>query len=56
MGADDFHRAQTFNILNGTAEEAAAKRNLPQKQRPRGLKPALISHGFRGPEGPLFHQ
>ena len=32
-------------------EEAAEKRNLPKKQRPQGLKPALISRGLRGPEG-----
>jgi len=22
---------------------------------PQGLKPQLISHGLRGPKGPLFH-
>ena len=42
-------------VLSGTAEEAAEKRNLPKKQRPQGLKPALISRGLRGPEGRLFH-
>jgi hypothetical protein len=25
------------------------------KRVPHGLKPALISRGLRGPEGPLFH-
>jgi hypothetical protein len=26
-----------------------------EKERPPGLKPALIVVGLRGPEGPLFH-
>jgi hypothetical protein len=26
-----------------------------EEKRPPGLKPALISLGLRGPEGPLFH-
>ncbi len=26
-----------------------------EKELPPGLKPALISLGLRGPEGPLFH-
>jgi len=26
-----------------------------KEERPPGLKPAVISRGLRGPEGPLFH-
>jgi hypothetical protein len=43
----------TLVRLGGRAEEAAEKCNVP-KERPPGLKPALIV-GLRGPEGPLFH-
>jgi hypothetical protein len=41
--------------IYGIAEEAADKRSLRKKQRPQGLKSALISRGLCGPEGPLFH-
>ena len=31
------------------------KNPISPGEKPRGLKPALMTHDLRGPEGPLFH-
>ena len=37
------------------ARGGCGKTQCGEEKRPQGLKPSLISHRLRGPEGPLFH-